>query len=59
MHDFDLVTIADLRNGPVRSPHNRIVEFDGDPLPRQRKKLQQSIEIDLMRNFARFAVYHY
>ena len=59
MNDLDLVAVPNLRIGPVDAPYNHIIEFDSDSLPGQRKKLQQSIEIDLMRNFARFAVYHY
>ena len=59
MDDLELVSVGDAGLGPVGSADDYVVEFDGDALARQRKKLQQAIEVDLRGNFASGAVYRY
>lgn len=59
MDDLELVSVGDAGLGPVGAANDDMVEFDGDALARQRKKLQQMIEVDLRRNFAIGAVYRY
>ncbi len=57
VNDLDLVAVTDECIGPVTAADHIFVQFYRDPLFWQRKKLQESIKVDLSGNFAFLAVY--
>ena len=57
MDHLYLIPFVERDLGPFASADHIMVEFDGDSLPRQRKKLQKAVEVDTFGNFAGLAVY--
>ena len=56
MDDFDFVGIFDANGFPIFFPHDRLVEFNGDALTRQRKFYEQFDQIRFVGDFFGLAV---
>ena len=59
MNDLYLIAVVYGRRRPVGAADDSVVKLDRDAFTRQRKKLEQPIEVDLCRNLSRLAVQEY